>query len=242
MKTLFICLTDYQLLNALNIKIHLLKDKQADILFFDNKEGNQQLAERLRKFAIFDNVYLHQYENINGLHKYFRNKTESTKTIGCFKAFLNSVKEARYKVGSKLLGKKFKINNKLYFNKCIDFKIYDQVFGIITKDLVEDVMELILKENPQAEINFIEDGTSTYWRNSITKDIPVKNIWLYQPELANYYSETMGEKLKQLPAIDWQDNEFRNIINEIFDFENKGEDYNNKVVFLTKTGILCRTI
>ena len=231
MKTLFICLTDYQLLNALNIKIHLLKDKQADILFFDNKEGNQQLAERLRKLAIFDNVYLHQYENINGLHKYFRNKTESTKTIGCFKAFLNSVKEARYKVGSKLLGKKFKINNKLYFNKCIDFKIYDQVFGIITKDLVEDVMELILKENPQAEINFIEDGTSTYWRNSITKDIPVKNIWIYQPELANYYSETMGEKLKQLPAIDWQDNEFRNIINEIFNFENKGEDYNNKVVF-----------
>ena len=47
----------------------------------------------------------------------------------------------------------------------------------------------------------------------------------------SYYSETMGEKLKQLPAIDWQDNEFRNIINEIFDFENKGEDYNNKVVF-----------
>ena len=51
MKTLFICLTDYQLLNALNIKIHLLKDKQA---------GNRQLAERLRKLSILDNVYLHQ--------------------------------------------------------------------------------------------------------------------------------------------------------------------------------------
>ena len=87
MKTLFICLTDYQLLNALNIKIHLLKDKQADILFFDNKEGNRQLAERLRKLAIFDNVYLHQYENINGLHKYFRNKQKVPRQLDALKLF-----------------------------------------------------------------------------------------------------------------------------------------------------------
>ena len=44
MKTLFICLTDYQMLNALNIKMHLLKDKEADILFFDNKKGHKDLS------------------------------------------------------------------------------------------------------------------------------------------------------------------------------------------------------
>ncbi|MEI3066679.1 hypothetical protein [Phascolarctobacterium faecium] len=47
MKTLFICLTDYQMLNALNIKMHLLKDKQADIIIFNNKEGFEYLCERL---------------------------------------------------------------------------------------------------------------------------------------------------------------------------------------------------
>ena len=45
MKTLFICLTDYQILNALNIKMHLLKDKKADILFLNNKDGNIELRE-----------------------------------------------------------------------------------------------------------------------------------------------------------------------------------------------------
>ena len=57
MKALFVCLTDYQMLNALNIKVNLLKDKEADILFFDNKEGHRQLAERLQQTGLFKNVF-----------------------------------------------------------------------------------------------------------------------------------------------------------------------------------------
>lgn len=66
MKTLFICLTDYQILNALNIKMHLLKDKKADILFLNNKDGNIELRERLEASDIFDNVYLLDKIEING--------------------------------------------------------------------------------------------------------------------------------------------------------------------------------
>ncbi len=231
MKTLFICLTDYQMLNALNIKMHLLKDKQADILFFDNKKGHKDLCKRLEETAVFDNVYLHQYESVCGLHKYFRNRTENIVTVGFTEALLNSLKEIKYKVGTKLLGKKFKVNSKLYFNKHINFNVYDQIFGIVTKDLVRDVMQLVLRENPKVEINFIEDGTSTYWRNSIDTNMEIKHIWLYQPELANYYNESMGRKLKKIPEIDWYDEKFRNIINRIFNFRNENIDYSNKVVF-----------
>ena len=70
MKALFVCLTDYQMLNALNIKVNLLKNKDADILFFDNKEGHRKLAERLSQTGVFKNVFLHQFTNVKGLHKY----------------------------------------------------------------------------------------------------------------------------------------------------------------------------
>ena len=101
MKALFVCLTDYQMLNALNIKVNLLKNKDADILFFDNKEGHKQLAERLRKTGIFKNVFLHQYTNTNDLHKYLRKQTTD---VSCLKAAFNSVNELKYKAFCKLFG------------------------------------------------------------------------------------------------------------------------------------------
>ena len=39
MKALFVCLTDYQLLNSINIKKHLLTEQEADIIIFNNKAG-----------------------------------------------------------------------------------------------------------------------------------------------------------------------------------------------------------
>lgn len=87
MRALFICLTDYQILNAINIKVHLMKDDDADILIVNNKEGHIALAERLEKTNIFKNVYLYT-EKLPGLHRYLRNVSE--KEIGIF--FLKLVK------------------------------------------------------------------------------------------------------------------------------------------------------
>lgn len=229
MKALFVCLTDYQMLNALNIKVNLLKDKEADILFFDNKEGHRQLAERLQQTGLFKNVFLHKYTNVKGLHKYFRGKVGG---INLLQAAVNSAYEAKYKLFCKLFGKKYKINSKLYGNKQINFAEYDSIYGIPTKDVVEDTMNLILAENRTADVNFIEDGTSTYWEHSIKNEIPFTAIYLYQPELANYFhNRSVQSKLKNMPQIDWQDDNFRDIINFVFAFKESNTDYKNKVIF-----------
>lgn len=229
MKALFVCLTDYQMLNALNIKVNLLKDKEADILFFDNKEGHRQLAERLQQTGLFKNVFLHKYTNVKGLHKYFRGKAGE---INLLHAAVNSAYEAKYKLFCKLFGKKYKINSKLYGNKQINFAEYDSIYGIPTKDVVEDTMKLVLAENKTAEVNFIEDGTSTYWERSIKNEIPFTVIYLYWPELANYFNnESIPGKLKTMPQIDWQDDNFRKIINFVFAFKESNTNYKNKVIF-----------
>lgn len=229
MKALFVCLTDYQMLNALNIKVNLLKNKDADILFFDNKEGHKQLAERLRKTGIFKNVFLHQYTNTNDLHKYLRKQTTD---VSCLKAVFNSANELKYKAFCKLFSKKYKINAKLYGAMAVDFAEYDELYGIPTKDVVKDTMELVLAVNKNAKVNYIEDGTSTYWKRSIKRDLPVTGIYLYQPELANYADDVeLKDKLKAIPQIDWQDDEFRKILSFIFDFKRGTTDYQNKVIF-----------
>ena len=69
MKALFVCLTDYQLLNSINIKVHLLKGCKADIIIFNNKKGNIELADRLQSTGIFENVYVYS-EFFTGLHKH----------------------------------------------------------------------------------------------------------------------------------------------------------------------------
>lgn len=229
MKALFVCLTDYQMLNALNIKVKLLKNKDADILFFDNKEGHRKLAERLSQTGVFKNVFLHQFTNVKGLHKYLRGKIAG---VNLGSAAINSAGEIKYKAFCKLLGKKYKINAKLYDNKQINFADYDDLYGIPTKDVVKDTMKLVLAENKTAKVNFIEDGTSTYWKRSIKTDLPVNSIYLYQPELANYYDDSKYRSLiKFIPQINWNDDEFRKLINFVFGFKKTDAEYNNKVIF-----------
>ena len=147
-------------------------------------------------------------------------------------AAINSVGEIKYKAFCKLLGKKYKINAKLYDNKQINFADYDDLYGIPTKDVVKDTMKLVLAENKTAKVNFIEDGTSTYWKRSIKTDLPVNSIYLYQPELANYYNDSKyGDRIKFIPQINWDDDEFRKLINFVFGFKKTDAEYNNKVIF-----------
>lgn len=76
MKKLFICLTDFQILNALNLQVNNENNEDADIFFVTNKQGNEELAARLQATKIFKNVYLFNNSKISGLHRYFRNLTE----------------------------------------------------------------------------------------------------------------------------------------------------------------------
>ena len=72
MKTLFICCTDYQLINAINIKKNLLQNDNADIVILNNKAGVFELAKRLQTVNLFQNVYVYS-EKFYGIHKYFQN-------------------------------------------------------------------------------------------------------------------------------------------------------------------------
>lgn len=240
MKNLYLCLTDFQILNALNLQLSKFKNKKADLFFITNKEGNEQLAERLASTGIFEKIYLFNNSRIQGLHQYVRSTVEGKTNKGFVAALVTSVNEAVYKLRSKFSGEAYRINAKIVLGGKMDFAAYDEVFCLDKRSLVVDCVTQILKETGgKCKINLLDEGTSTYWRSILKTNFPISDIYLYAPELANYYAEGWQERIYKIPQIDYGDGKFRSVINKVFDFKDDGNyPYDDKGSLLLKDKII----
>lgn len=240
MKNLYICLTDFQILNALNLQLSKFKNKKADLFFITNKEGNEQLAERLATTGIFEKIYLFNNSRIQGLHQYVRSTVEGKTNKGFAAALVTSVNEAVYKLRSKFSGEAYRINAKIVLGGKMDFAAYDEVFCLDKRSLVVDCVTQILKETSgKCKINLLDEGTSTYWRSILKTNFPISDIYLYAPELANYYAEGWQERIYKIPKIDYSDEKFRAVINKVFDFKDDGNyPYDDKGSLFLKDKII----
>lgn len=240
MKNLYLCLTDFQILNALNLQLSKFKNKKADLFFITNKEGNEQLAERLAAAGIFEKIYLFNNSRIQGLHQYVRSTVEGKTNKGFAAALVTSVNEVVYKLRSKFSGEAYRINAKIVLGGKMDFAAYDEVFCLDKRSLVVDCVTQILKETGgKCKINLLDEGTSTYWRSILKTNFPISDIYLYAPELANYYTEGWQERIYKIPQIDYGDEKFRSVINKVFDFKDDGNyPYDYKGSLLLKDKII----
>ena len=228
MKALFVCLTDYQLLNSINIKKHLLTEQEADIIIFNNKTGTFELADRLQQTGIFQNVYVYS-DYFKGLHKYLRGLSEHKHDITCIDAIKGSLKNISLKILQKIKSKEWVINKKIYKNKKIDFKQYNQFFGVGTKSFVNECLNLILKYN-KCTNNVIDEGLATYVSFEWSENSIVDNVYLYEPDLAVYKEKYTN--FIQIPKIKKDDKNFVELINWIFGFKDINKmDLKNKIIF-----------
>lgn len=228
MKALFVCLTDYQLLNSINIKRHLLTEQKADIIIFNNKAGTFELADRLQQTGIFQNVYVYS-EYFDGIHKYLRKLSEGKKNIGFFEAINGTIKNISLKILEIIKDKEWILNQKIYKNKKIDFSHYNKFFGIGTKAFVGNCLNIILKYN-ECTNNIIDEGLATYLSYDWSENCKVDSVYLYEPDLA-IYKDKYNNFIK-IPKIKKDDKEFINIINFVFDFKDINKiNLIDKVVF-----------
>ena len=51
-RSLFICMTDYQLINIINIKLSLFPNEEADILIGDYRENLNEIVDRLEDIKL----------------------------------------------------------------------------------------------------------------------------------------------------------------------------------------------
>lgn len=108
MKKLFICCTDYQLINSLNIKMNIFSEEKADVIIFNSKEENQGIAERLKELNVFDNVYLYDKPK-SAIRRYFQESERSTLFCACKKDFLYFL----HKIKSKFKMREYLINSNI---------------------------------------------------------------------------------------------------------------------------------
>lgn len=229
MKALFVCLTDYQLLNSINIKKHLLTEQEADIIIFNNKAGTFELADRLQQTGIFQNVYVYS-ECFDGIHKYLRKLSEGKKNIGFFEAINGTIKNISLKILEIIKDKEWILNQKIYKNKKINFSHYDQFFGIETKAFVGECLNLILKNN-KCTNNLIDEGLASYLRTNFNEKHKVDAVYLYEPKMI-VYSKNDFNSIFKIPKIKKTDDSFVNLINFVFGFKDSDKvNLENEIIF-----------
>lgn len=225
MKSLFICQTDYQLINAINIKKHLLPELEADIVISNNKPGTIELSKRLQNVGLFQNVYVYS-DSFNGLHRYMRGNDEKNTFCNAIKG---SLKNIYLNIFGRIRGVDFIINHKIFDGKKINFSQYDNLFGVETSSFYGEIYDIISKYN-KCNNNFLDEGLGCYLRYALDRKHRVDTVYLYEPEMAAYKDDFFN--IIKIPKINLNDKEFIRLINYVFNFKDLiNIKLKNKIIF-----------
>ena len=123
-KALFIISLRYPLINAINIKMHELQDKPADIILDDTiRTDSHQLADNLRKAQIFDKVFFTNPSGYKGLKNFFQNFNINNSFLkACHGSYKNLKLKYLYKTNPLAY-----LNNLVISGGKIDLTLYDLI-------------------------------------------------------------------------------------------------------------------
>lgn len=232
-KTLFIISLRYPLINAINIKLNELHDKQADIILDDTiRNDSYQLAENLRESQIFDNVFFTNPDGYNGLKKFFQNFNITNSFIkACYGSYKNLKLRYLFKTNPEAY-----LNNIVISGGTIDLSLYDNIYVCSQTKISWICLNYLTKNNCIKAINLIEEGLSIYIKNDIINKYsllyPDQKIisCLYEPDLLTYENNSKNIKLKKIPKLSINNNLLITKLNKIFDYKYVN-DLNNKIIF-----------
>ena len=221
MRTLIYACSAYQLFNAINIRMNLLKDDIVDILLSDKLKGQERLAENLKKTGLFDNIFTSKSNFI--AHQEYKHTRFS---VYAYRLFPDII----LKQAGLVLTKK-----------------YDRFLIATVDDFIGFVYLKLCQKNKKVEVCIYEDGGITYIKNHQSVNGVEKNLYkwlriksinmlpldvlLYEPNLLmiNY-----GGKVYTLPKIKFSDTGLKEKINIVFDFDT-APDVDTKYLFFEES-------
>lgn len=232
MRILFVCSTEFQILNALNIKTHIFPDSQADIVL--QRAEYSGIAARLRSLGIFDNICCAR-PYLMDLHEY---KLSMRETGHCDTSFggaiLNSLVNMWRKMAGGILGPKYHLNNLLDDYKAIRDAHYDKVLmqsgNAIVRNFYADM-------HGKTEMAILDEGIGSYCDNTIChKNTKADAAYLYDPDIAVYNNDDIA--FVSIPKLSPNDKPFVNILNKVFDYLPKSNNHENELIFFDQGGEL----
>jgi|GEM_PF-1207045 len=211
----FFCGTPFQLMNAINLKISLHKDENAEIYVFNYFRNAEEIARNLEKINIFQKVYIietNKYKSPYGIIKKFIMDNSIKKEFG------NKNYKQLYICYNGLLQNLF-YNLFLNTNKNMIVNFFDE--GTATyiypyKNALKSVYKIFL---------------ALLRMKSMDKHLD--SVYLYCPSAIQ---ENKQYKVKQLPKISKKNEGLINIYNQIFDYNCEENEFEGrKIIFFEES-------
>ncbi|ORU01014.1 hypothetical protein D081_0462 [Anaerovibrio sp. JC8] len=229
MRYLFVCVTEFQLLSALNIKYHLLMHEDADILIRNNHQDDDEIINRIVKTKLFNNVFFFRHKK-EGLHQYIRNTTYHRDGVGFFKAISNDMDMLKNRIMEYIYGDKYVLASNVSGNGEFIKNKYDEVFFITLDPVIKLLLKQIKSINADCKLNLLDEGTMSYFGYRVEEYI-FDSIYLYEPVLSVCYDDNYN--FVKIPKIDRTDESFINLINMVFKWRDiYGQELDRSVIFL----------
>lgn len=229
MKVLIVCNTVYQVFVATWLKIRVMQSDNVDIVISDHMNDSDLITKNIKKTSLFSNVY-----KINS-------KELCKKPLD---------RCSRYKCifyATSVLKRYIKIDKKY---DCVFFANVDIFSKLLFHTLANDIFGLGYNKN--IKLFLFEDGTSTYSklfeeyyksaRLPLKRKLPfykpqticgnVSAIYAFDPSAFVWKPES---DVITIPKIDIGNNNFRETVNTIFDYQNMTDVYDKKYILMEES-------
>ncbi len=231
MNMLFVCNTVYQVLVASWIKYKLYPNERADIVVSNHMNGNERIAENIKKTDLFNTAF-----TVNSKSYVYEGKRIYNNRFSRYYYYRFPSKELEHYI-------------KLDKYDVLFFSNYDRFNALI--------YDVLKRKNKNLICNVFEDGLATYGK--ITEDFynifkpsnnPLirfifNNIFRTKRFYNNINGEYVFEKklcewvpncpIIQIEKIDINDSVFKKKINIVFDYNDSEDQYNEKYIFFEES-------
>ena len=217
-KALFIVSLKYPMINAINIKLSLIKNKAADLILDDNQTDVIDIANRISECNIFDSIFALNTKRITRLKRSIRTNRLN------FKATVREIYAIVKLKIFKLINKRKYIQQSLLIGSNINLKSYNEVFICNESPEAQTIVELLYKEEKITSINLIEEGLRDYCYTKAIDHYQQKfdklkiKLFLYEKKLA-CYKVNPNVTLSDIPKLSSTNQKLLSTLNRIFGWD-----------------------
>lgn len=210
MKDLFLVDTVFQIITLVNMRLNVADFPKVDLLVSINGKEVDQYIKALEKSGLFGNIYRYTQSGMK-LNRLFDKRNRVS-----FSCYFRKLKYRAYS----------KRKKSLLFSKGFSFEHYERVyFGS------PHMMEHMKAYKDKLDFYYFDEGSLSYTRFIFDWGISYKAIYLYEPEVAEFYGQ-VETPIIALPKLTHKNKALLTLLNTIFGYEEESNPLSDGDILL----------
>lgn len=230
MRRLIFVATEFQIINAINLRLTLFKDDYVGLIVASHHKNFYPYYQKIKDLSIFDKLY-YMPPKRNGIVSYLKNILRNESKNSFIKVVKNEIIELKKSFGKFFLGEELVLHIDIAGYRIGEYKKYDHFLACCGSDVVKKFYNLF-KNDKLCEVSLLDEGMGTYLTDSIDEDINgryiVDSVYVYAPHL---YMRNIKDIYK-IPALSHNNIDFTMMLNYVFGLKNRTKKHiANKFIF-----------